>query len=111
MSDLLEYKGYNGTVEYSNADRILFGKVLGIRSLLSYEGNSLDSLQHDFEDAIDDYLKTCAENGVEAEKPFKGNFNVRVSPELHRSLALYSQSRGQTLNSTVEEAIKRYVQI
>ena len=38
-----------------------------------------------------------------------GSFNVRVSPELHKTLALVSASRGQTLNSAVEEAIKHYV--
>jgi len=109
MSDFLEYKGYNGTVEYSDSDKILYGKVLGIRSLLSYEGNSLDGLRSDFEDAIDDYIETCAANGHEPEKPYKGSFNVRVSPETHRAIALHSLASGKSLNSTVEEAIKRYV--
>jgi predicted HicB family RNase H-like nuclease len=110
MSNMLEYKDYCGTVEYSAVDNVLHGKVLGIRGLISYEGDSLQSLKDDFEGAIDDYLESCAEDGLEPQKPYKGNFNVRVSPELHRSLAIYSQSHGQTLNSTVEEAIKRHVQ-
>jgi predicted HicB family RNase H-like nuclease len=107
---MLEYKDYCGTVEYSAADNVLHGKVLGIRGLISYEGDSLQNLKEDFEGAIDDYLDSCAEDGIEPQKPYKGNFNVRVSPELHRSLAIYSQSHGQTLNSTVEEAIRRHVQ-
>jgi predicted HicB family RNase H-like nuclease len=109
VSDLLEYKGYSGTVEYSATDQVLHGKVLGIRSMLSYEGTSLDSLRHDFEDTLDDYLETCAEEGIEPQKPYRGSFNVRVSPELHRSLAMYSFSHGQTLNSTVEEAIRNHI--
>ena len=109
MSDLLDYKGYSGTIEYSATDNILHGKVLGVRSLLSYEGNSLDSLRNDFEDMIDDYLEMCAEEGTEPEKPYKGKFNVRVSPELHRLLAVHAIANGQTLNATVEEAIKNYV--
>jgi len=109
MSDLLDYKGYSGSIEYSATDNVLHGKVLGVRSLLSYEGNSLDSLRSDFEDIIDDYLETCAEDGIEPEKPYKGKFNVRVSPELHRLLAVYAIANGQTLNATVEEAIKRHV--
>jgi predicted HicB family RNase H-like nuclease len=72
-------------------------------------GDSLESLRKDFEEMIDDYLEECAEDGVEPQKPYRGSFNVRVSPELHRTLALYSASHGQTLNSTVEEALKRYV--
>lgn len=106
---LLEYKGYQGTIEFSQADNILFGKVIGVNSLISYEGDSVQSLKEDFEGAVDDYLELCSEKGVEPEKAYKGSFNVRVSPELHKTLVLYSISQGQTLNSTVEEAIKRYL--
>ena len=109
MSDLLEYKGYSGTVEYSSADRVLYGKVLGVKGYLSYVGDSLDSLRADFEDMIDDYLDSCVKEGIEPQKPYKGKFNVRISPELHRTLALYSASRNQTLNAAVEEAIKNHV--
>lgn len=109
MSDLLEYKGFNGTVEYSAEDKTLYGKVLGVKGYLSYVGNSLENLKQDFEDMIDEYLATCADDGVEPQVPYKGKFNVRISPELHRALAAYSITHGQSLNSTVEEAIKKYV--
>jgi predicted HicB family RNase H-like nuclease len=109
MSDLFEYKGYSGTIEYSDADEVLFGKVLGISGLISYEGDSLRNLRKDFEGAVDDYLEMCADNNEEPQKPYRGTFNVRVSPELHRSLAIYAVSHGQSLNSTVEEAIKHHV--
>jgi len=109
MSDLMEYKGYYGTVEYSSSDGVLFGKVLGIKGLISYEGDSIDSLKLDFESAIDDYLDFCAKEGIEPQRAYKGKFNVRVSPEVHKSLVLYSAAHGQTLNSTVEEAIRKYV--
>jgi predicted HicB family RNase H-like nuclease len=109
MSNVLEYKGYCGTVEYSAADRILFGKVLGINGLISFEGESVGSLKEDFESAVDEYLEICAEKGINPEKAYQGSFNVRVPPELHKSLVIYSASHGQTLNSAVEEAIRRYV--
>ncbi len=109
MNNMLEYKGYYGTVDFSISDNILFGKIVGVQSLISYEGDSIQSLQEDFRQAIDDYLEMCAENNVQAEKTYKGNFNVRISPELHKNLALFASSKGQTLNATVEEAIKNYV--
>jgi predicted HicB family RNase H-like nuclease len=111
LNNFLEYKGYYGTVEYSSNDSALFGKVLGINGLISYEGNCVKSLQDDFNEAIDDYINMCDENSIEPQKVFRGNFNVRVSPELHRQLVLYAASCGQSLNSTVEEAIKAYVSI
>ena len=109
MSDLMEYKGYFGTVEFSATDGVLFGKVIGVSGLISFEGDSVSSLKSDFEGAIDDYLEMCAMEGIEPQRSYKGKFNVRVSPELHKTLALYSASHGQTLNATVEEAIRQYV--
>jgi len=109
MSNLIEYKGYQGTVEYSAPDGVLYGVVLGIKGLISYEGKCINSLRSDFEGAIDDYLDMCNEEGVEPQRAYKGKFNVRVSPELHRTLAHYAAAHGQTLNSTVEEAIRNYV--
>lgn len=105
MSNLLSYKNYNGSVEYSEEDECLFGKVIGIKSLISYEGNSVQELKKDFENAIDDYLSDCAEREVEPEQPYKGSFNVRISPDLHRSIAIYAMEHGKSLNSAVEEAI------
>ena len=109
MNNLLEYKGYYGTVEYSATDNILFGKVLGINGLVSFEGDNIRSLKKDFEGAVDDYLEMCNQKGIKPKKEYKGKFNVRVSPELHKILVHYSASRGQTLNSTVEEAIRHHV--
>lgn len=65
MKNAMEYKGYFGTVEYSETDNILFGKVIGIESLISYEGRSVDEMRRDFEAAVDDYLELCAEKGIE----------------------------------------------
>ena len=109
MKNMMEYKGYYGSVEYSDTDNILFGKAVGITGLISYEGDSVQALKTDFEEAIDDYLEMCAEKGVQPEKMYRGSFNVRISPELHKKLSLYSSLRGQTLNSVVEEAIEQLV--
>ena len=105
MSNLLAYKNYNGTVEYSKEDGCLFGKVTGIKSLLSYEGDSVKELEQDFRNTIDEYLRDCRERGMEPEQPYKGTFNVRISPELHRNIAVYAIEHGKSLNAVVEEAI------
>lgn len=109
MSNLLSYKNYNGTVEYSKEDDCLFGKVIGIKSLLSYEGESIKELKADFHKVIDEYLADCRERNVEPELPFKGTFNIRISPELHRNIALYAMEHGKSLNAAVEEAIGKMV--
>ena len=57
MESAMEYKGYIGSVEFSEEDGIFFGKVTGIRSLISYEGTDVKSLVEDFHGAVDDYLQ------------------------------------------------------
>ncbi len=109
MNNTLEYKGYVGTVEYSAEDQTLFGKVIGVRSLISYEGDSVLHLREDFEGAVDDYLSDCMQNGIEPEKTYRGSFNVRISPELHKKLATYAVMHGQSLNASVEDAIRSLV--
>ena len=59
MNNTMEYKGYIGSVEFSEADQILFGKVQGIRSLISYEGTTVSELINDFHGAVDNYLALC----------------------------------------------------
>lgn len=109
MSNLLSYKNYNGTVEYSKEDGCLYGKVIGLKSLLSYEGDSIWELEQDFKNVIDEYLEDCKERNVQPEQPYKGSFNVRISPDLHRNIAIYALEHGKSLNAAVEEAIKKMV--
>lgn len=110
ISNTLEYKGYYGTVEYSSKDNVLFGKVIGVKSLISYEGESIKSLKEDFECAINDYLEECDKRNIEPEKTYKGSFNIRISPELHKNLVLFSYAHNQSLNATIEEALEKFVQ-
>ena len=106
MNNTIEYKGYIGSVEYSAADQVFYGKVQGIRSLISYEGTNATELIDDFHGAVDDYLSLCREEGCEPEIAYKGSLNVRLGPELHRSAAIYAMSHNQSLNSIIESAVR-----
>lgn len=107
MSDTLEYKGFVGTVEYSAEDHCLYGKVLGTRDLIMYEGESILELEKDFQETIDEYIEDCKELGKEPHTSYKGNFSVRISPEKHRLAAMYAQRTNISLNKFVDEAITR----
>ena len=58
MSKTVEYKGYSGSIEYSESDKVFFGKVLGIKSLITYEGGNINELTQDFHEAIDTFLES-----------------------------------------------------
>lgn len=106
MNNTMEYKGYIGSVEFSEDDCIFYGKVQGIRALISYEGESAKELLEDFHGAVDDYLIHCEADGKEPEKAFKGSFNVRISPDNHRAAAIYAISHQISLNSFVDDCIR-----
>ena len=105
----LTYKDYIGSVNFSEKDNVFFGKVEGINALVNFEGESVSELRKAFQEAVDDYLEMCSEKGVEPQKYYKGSFNVRIDPELHQKLVIYSYAHNQSLNSAVETAIRRYV--
>lgn len=110
MNNTMEYKGYIGSVEYSEPDQILFGKVQGIQSLISYEGTSVSELVEDFHSAVDDYLALCDAEGKAPERAFKGSFNVRFkNPELHKRATVYAYNHNVSLNSVVEESVAEYL--
>jgi predicted HicB family RNase H-like nuclease len=100
------YKGYQGSIEASIKDNCLYGKILFINDLILYEGNTLEELKKNFEEAVEDYLETCKEAGIEPKKPFKGSFNIRIGKELHEKAARRAEEIGKSLNDYVKDAIK-----
>ena len=92
----------------SEADGVFFGKVQGIRSLISYKGTNAKELVDDFQGAVDDYLASCAEDGIMPETAYKGSFNVRFkNKENHKRAAIYAMTHGQSLNSFIEESVEQ----
>lgn len=105
MNDILQYKGYYAEVHFSADDEVFFGKLLGISDLVSFEGAYVAELKKAFHEAVEDYLETCVELGKDPEKTYKGSFNVRISPELHRKAATFASIQKITLNELVKQAI------
>ena len=108
--DLLRYKGYSAKPEYSAADRVFYGTVLGIDDLVDFQSESAKDLEDEFHRAVDNYLTFCAEIGKSPQKEYSGLFNVRIPPDLHRKISILAQAEGVTLNKAVEQAIRTMVQ-
>jgi predicted HicB family RNase H-like nuclease len=107
--DILNYKGYEGTSELDMDRCVCRGKILFIDDLVTYEADSPKDLQLEFEAAVDDYIETCGELGRVPKKPLKGQFNVRVSPELHKKAVLRAVQDSTNLNSVTIKALENYV--
>lgn len=109
MSNIIEYKGYQAKVEFDAESRILYGKIEGIRDLVNFEAERAEEVEEFFHEAVNDYLDFCKEVGKSPDKAYNGQFNVRISPKLHRQLAMRAFRDGETLNKEVQNAIEHYL--
>ncbi|MBT3383136.1 MAG: type II toxin-antitoxin system HicB family antitoxin [Prolixibacteraceae bacterium] len=110
MKDTLIYEGFIGSVHYSAADRVFFGKVEGINDLVTFEGTTVDELEKAFKNMITLHIEDCRREGRPVEKSHKGSFNVRVSPDLHKQAAQKATASGISLNQLVKRALKREIE-
>ena len=109
MKDVLKYKGFIGSVHYAPEDRVFYGKVEGVNDLISFEGASVDELEEGFRYMVDKHIEDCEKKEIPLEKSYKGNLNIRLSPDLHKKAAYKALSRGISLNQYINDAIKKEI--
>lgn len=109
-STLLSHKGYHGSIEPSVTDGMLKGHILFIETPIHYTAPTIPELNDAFVQAVDQYLAHCAQNGQLPQRPFKGQFNVRIAPRLHQSAVLRAEAEGTSLNNVVVRALQTYLQ-
>lgn len=107
--NILKYKEYEGTAEIDTDRHVCRGKILFINDLVTYEASTPLNLQKEFEEAVDDYIETCRDLDREPQKPLKGQFNIRISPELHKQATLKSLRDDVSLNEVVKKALESYL--
>jgi predicted HicB family RNase H-like nuclease len=106
MNEVLKYKGYHGSTEYSLEDDCLHGRLLGINDIITYEGNSVKEIKIAFKDSVDNYLALCKQTGKEPNKPYSGKMMFRVDPQVHAKAAMAAQLKGISLNQWAEEVLR-----
>ncbi len=111
MANLLHYKEYIGSVKFIEDKEIFYGKLEYINDLITFQGTSVKELKEDFHNAVDEYIEDCKNLGKNPEKPFKGKFPARISPELHRKAAFAALQHNISLNKYVEKAIERAIEM
>ncbi len=107
---MMEYKGYIGKVEIDDEAGILYGEVINVRDVITFEGESVDEIQKAFRDSVDDYLEFCAQRNESPEKPFSGKFVIRLPAELHRKAYIQAKLADKSLNGWVTEVLQTVLQ-
>ena len=103
---MMEYRGYIGKVEIDEEAGILYGEVINVRDVITFEGTSVDEVQKAFRESVNDYLDFCAERGESPEKPFSGKFVIRLPAELHRKAYIQAKLADKSLNGWVTEVLQ-----
>jgi len=105
----MSYKGYTARIEFDERDNVFVGRILGLRTMISFHGDTVAQLHAEFESAIDDYLNDCKEQGIKPEKPASGKVLLRVPPEIHGKALIAAQAAGKSLNQWTVELLQHAV--
>jgi predicted HicB family RNase H-like nuclease len=107
----LEYDKFVGSVNFSEEDDVFFGKIEGVNALVTFEGKTVTELRKAFKNAVDDYLGYCKLKGIDPNKTYSGILNVRLTPEIHRKVAMLATKNGTTLNRLIKKAVEKELKI
>ncbi|MDP2834965.1 MAG: type II toxin-antitoxin system HicB family antitoxin [Pseudomonadota bacterium] len=105
----MTHKGYTARIEYDERDNLFAGRILGLRAMISFHGETVDELRKEFTAAVEDYLSDCLQQGITPEKPTSGKLMLRVPPEVHSAALIAAQSAGKSLNQWATEVLKNAV--
>jgi predicted HicB family RNase H-like nuclease len=105
----MKYKGYEAVIEYDEVDQLFFGRVINTQDVISFDGKTVEELKESFEAVVEEYLADCQKEGKEPDKAYSGQFNLRISPELHQKISIKAKKQNISLNTFVERTLSREV--
>ena len=101
----MTYKGYTARIDFDDRNNLLVGHLLGIQDVIGFHADTVAELRNAFEEAVDDYLETCARIGKSPEKPASGKLMLRIPPEIHAAALLTAKAKGKSLNQWATEVL------
>jgi predicted HicB family RNase H-like nuclease len=107
MKDIITYKDFIATVHFNADDEVFFGKIEGINDLITFEGKSVIEIKKAFHESVDEYILLCKKAGKEIYKSYKGSFNIRISPSLHKKAVQKATIMGIPLNQLVQNVLEK----
>ncbi len=90
----MKYKGYEAAVKFNDEIELFHGEVVNTRDVITFQGKSVAELKREFKNSVEDYLEFCRERNEEPDRPFSGNFVLRITPELHKQTLRHGKEVG-----------------
>jgi predicted HicB family RNase H-like nuclease len=104
---MLKYKGYTGHAEFDDEAELFHGEVLDLRDVITFQGTSVEELEKEFRNSVDDYLEFCEERGEEPDRTFSGRLMLRLPPNVHRDVYVRARQEGKSLNQWIAEKLEQ----
>jgi len=105
----MTYKGYFAKINFDERDSIFWGKVIGIKDSITFDGETVAQLTKDFHNAIDHYLADCKNENHLPAKPYSGKLTLRISPGIHAEIAAAAAHAGKSLNKWVADTLDQVI--
>ena len=105
----MKHKEYAASIEYREGDGCLVGNIASIRDIVGSHGETVTELRSAFEEAVDDYLETCAKLGKEPQRSYSGRLMLRIPPAIHAAVATAAETSGKGINQLVSEILDQTV--
>lgn len=94
---MLQYKGYKGYAEFDDEAGLFHGEVLDLRDVITFQGTSVEELEREFRNSVDDYLEFCEERSEEPDMPFSGRLMLRLPLNVHHHAYVRARQEGRSL--------------
>jgi len=107
MMNTMTYKGYAAKIDYSDEDQCFVGRIAGIRDVIGFHADNVADLRIAFEEAVDDYIAYCTEQGREPLRPASGKISLRISPEVHLAINIAAEVSGKSVNQWINDTLSR----
>ncbi len=101
----MKHRGYAARIQFDERDNLFVGRVLGLRTMISFHGETVTELRAAFESAVGEFLRDCEEQGIRPEKPASGKLMLRVPPEVHSAATVAARAAGKSLNQWASEVL------
>ena len=107
MMNTMTYKGYAAKIDYSDEDQCFVGRIAGIRDVIGFHADNVADFRIAFEEAVDDYIAYCTEQGREPLRPASGKISLRISPEVHSAINIAAEVSGKSVNQWINDTLSR----
>ena len=109
MNNTLTYKGFTAKIEFSADDNVFFGRLLGLKDIVGFHGETVEELKDSMRQSVDFYIETCEKEGKQMKKSYSGKVLFRLPDKLHAEIAEAATRRGKSINEWGKEVLETAV--